>query len=136
MFECPIRLFMYGPSDPVERDRIEASMKQDKIAKATELKRTKQEAEERRKRLGLVSSGTTVSLGAEPENAESALTTLLQSSEAVEFRKEADPVKALAMGEEQLEKMPMAEQPPELKATLLPYQLQVCLTPPTTVPLL
>lgn len=120
---------MYGPSDPVQRARVEASLKKDGIAKATELKQTQQEAQERRKKLGLVNSRSTVGLGTEPENAESALAELLQGSEAVEFRKGADPVKTLAMGEKQLEKLPMAEQPPQLKATLLPYQLQVCVLP-------
>lgn len=119
---------MYGPSDSAERARIEAALKKDKLAKATELKNTKKEAEEQRKKLGLASSRTTVGLGAAQDQAEALidLTNLLENSEAVEFRKDADPVKALAMGEEELEKLPKASQPPQLKATLLPYQLQVC----------
>lgn len=129
-FDCPIRLYTYGPSDPVQRARVEASLKKDGIAKATELKQTQQEAEERRKKLGLINSRSTVGLGSQPEDAGPALADLLQGSQAVEFRKGADPVKTLAMGEEQLKKLPMAEQPPQLKATLLPYQLQVCVIPP------
>jgi SWI/SNF-related matrix-associated actin-dependent regulator of chromatin subfamily A3 len=118
---------MYGPSDPTERARIEAALKKDKLAKATELKNTKKEAEEQRKKLGLANSRTTVGLGVAQDQAQALvdLTNLLENSEAVEFRKDADPVKALAMGEKELEKLPKANQPPQLKATLLPYQLQV-----------
>jgi hypothetical protein len=36
-------------------------------------------------------------------------------------------IKTLAVDEEQLSKMPMATQPASLRATLLPYQLQVSL---------
>lgn len=126
MFDCPIRLFLYGPSDPVERARVEESLKKDKLAKATELKQSRQEAEEQRKKLGLVNTSSTVGLGVSDDEPQLSLETLLQSSEAVEFRKGGDPVKALAMGEEQLEKLPKATQPPQLKSTLLPYQLQVC----------
>jgi SWI/SNF-related matrix-associated actin-dependent regulator of chromatin subfamily A3 len=52
---------------------------------------------------------------------------VLQKSEAVEMRKGGDAIKSLAIGEDELAKMPMAEQPEQLKAQLLPYQLQVCL---------
>jgi SWI/SNF-related matrix-associated actin-dependent regulator of chromatin subfamily A3 len=52
---------------------------------------------------------------------------ILKSSDAVEFRKGGDAIKTLAKGEEELSKMPQAEQPKQLKSTLLPYQLQVCL---------
>jgi SWI/SNF-related matrix-associated actin-dependent regulator of chromatin subfamily A3 len=58
---------------------------------------------------------------------EVSLEEILKSSDAIEFRKGGDAIKALAMGEEQLSKMPQAEQPKQLKSTLLPYQLQVSL---------
>lgn len=51
---------------------------------------------------------------------------LAQASQAVQFRTGDDFARTMAMDEDTLAKMPMAAQPPALKATLLPYQLQVC----------
>lgn len=50
---------------------------------------------------------------------------LAQASQAVQFRTGDDVAKTIAMDEDTLAKLPMAAQPPGLKATLLPYQLQV-----------
>lgn len=108
---------------------IEAALKKDKLAKATQLKQTKKEAEERRRILGLTHGSSTAgglgSSGVQENEPEVSLESLLKTSEAVEFRKGGDAIKTLAMGEEELSKMPMAPQPPQLKSTLLPYQLQV-----------
>lgn len=60
-----------------------------------------------------------------PQKPEITMDNVLQKSEAVEMRKGGDAIKSLAIGEDELEKMPMAEQPGDLKAQLLPYQLQV-----------
>lgn len=57
---------------------------------------------------------------------------ILKASEAFEARTGNDAVKTLALGEDDLAKMPSAPQPPQLKATLLPYQLQVSLHLPFT----
>ena len=127
-YDCPVRLELYGPSDTAERNRIEDALKKDKLAKATQLQKTKKEAEDRRRALGLRNGGSTVGLseanGVELPP-EVSLESLLQNSESVELREGGDAVKTLAMDESQLEKMPMAAQPSELKSTLLPYQLQV-----------
>ncbi|UKZ73735.1 hypothetical protein TrVFT333_001385 [Trichoderma virens FT-333] len=124
-YDCPIRLSFYGPSDPAERTRIEAALKADKFVKATQLKQTRKDAESRRVVLGLSQRISTAGFGDSGQAVpEISLEEILQSSDAVEFRKGGDAIKALAMGEEELSKMPQAEQPSQLKSTLLPYQLQ------------
>jgi SWI/SNF-related matrix-associated actin-dependent regulator of chromatin subfamily A3 len=130
-YDCPIKLFFYGPSNPAERSVLEEKLKRDKLVRATELKKTKKEAEARRRALGLVSGTSSHGLGSEPaiaqkpEKPEVSMATLLQNSEAIELRNGADAIKKLAIGEDQLEKLPKAEQPAQLKSQLLPYQLQV-----------
>lgn len=130
-YDCPIKLFFYGPSDPAERSVLEEKLKKDKLVKATELKKTKKEAEARRRALGLVSGTSSHGLGSgpvvaqKPDKPEVSMATLLQNSEAVELRNGADAIKKLAIGEDQLEKLPKAKQPEQLKSQLLPYQLQV-----------
>jgi SWI/SNF-related matrix-associated actin-dependent regulator of chromatin subfamily A3 len=72
--------------------------------------------------MGLKSGRSTAGL---PEEApEVSLEELAKASQAVNLRVGGDVVKSLAMDEDQLSKLPMAEQPTSLKATLLPYQLQ------------
>lgn len=77
--------------------------------------------------LGLHQSVSTAGFESDKQQGapEVSLEEILKSSDAVEFRKGGDAIKALAMGEEELSKMPQAEQPKQLKSTLLPYQLQV-----------
>ncbi|KAH6607662.1 hypothetical protein Trco_003975 [Trichoderma cornu-damae] len=127
-YDCPIRLSFYGPSNPAERERVENALKADRFIKATQLKQTRRDAEARRVVLGLThGSSTSGGLGSRPLThvpAEVSLEDILESSDAVEFRKGGDAIKTLAMDEEQLSKMPQAEQPKQLKSTLLPYQLQ------------
>ncbi|RFU75228.1 hypothetical protein TARUN_7032 [Trichoderma arundinaceum] len=126
-YDCPIRLSFYGPSNPAERTRVENALKADKLVKATQLKQTRKDAEARRVLLGLSHGSSTVGgLGSSqfPEAPEVSLEEILKSSDAVEFRKGGDAIKTLAMGEEELSKMPQAEQPNQLKSMLLPYQLQ------------
>ncbi|GKU21611.1 unnamed protein product [Fusarium langsethiae] len=117
-----------GLSDPQERSRIEESLKKDKLVKATELKNSRKETEARKKvALGLMNGCSTHGVGSElavPQKPEITMDNVLQKSEAVEMRKGDDAIKSLAIGEDELEKMPMADQPEDLKAQLLPYQLQ------------
>lgn len=121
-------LEIYGPSDPERRYNLENLLKQDKILKAMQLKRTKKEAEERRKAtMNLTSSQTSIGLGdLQPELAGMSMEELLRQSESYEACREGDAMKKLAMDEDKLSKLPKADQPAALKATLLPYQLQVC----------
>ena len=128
-YDCPVRLYFYGPSDPTERARIEEQLKKDKLVKATELKNTRKDAEARRAIMGLTQGSSTAGVGEGdiiPIEPEVSLEELLHTSEKVEFRKGADAIQTMAFGEKELEKMPKADQPARLKAKLLPYQLQVC----------
>lgn len=107
---------------------IEQALKKDKLAKATQLKNTKKEAQERRARvLGLHNGGSTAGFGDTglAGEAEVSIEDLLKTSEAVDVRNGGDAFKSLSMGENDLATMPEAPQPVQLKATLLPYQLQV-----------
>jgi SWI/SNF-related matrix-associated actin-dependent regulator of chromatin subfamily A3 len=72
--------------------------------------------------MGLKSGRSTAGF---PEEApQVSLEELAMASQAVNLRSGGDAVKSLAMDEDQLSKLPIAEQPSSLKATLLPYQLQ------------
>lgn len=77
--------------------------------------------------MGLKAGGSANGVGAEAaaDKGGWTLEDLIKASEAAEFRLGGDAIRTLAVGEEHLSKMPAAEQPSELKATLLPYQLQV-----------
>lgn len=80
--------------------------------------------------MGLTGASTVNGLnqdGAIQTEPEVSLEALLKTSEAVEMRKGGDAIKILAIGEDQLEQMPKADQPSRLKSQLLPYQRQVCL---------
>jgi len=79
--------------------------------------------------MSLTNDRATGGLGAEVNSSEPELSweELMQASQAVQFRTADDMIKTLAVDEEQLSKMPMATQPASLRATLLPYQLQVSL---------
>ncbi|KAJ3944464.1 uncharacterized protein N0V96_005996 [Colletotrichum fioriniae] len=122
MFDCPVRLQLYGSSNPVDRSALEDKLKKDKLLKARELKQTRAEAEAQRKMLGIKGSQSTVGLN--PAEPEVSLEDLAQASQAISSRPRGDAVKSLVMDEDFLSKMPMAEQPDVLESTLLPYQLQ------------
>ncbi|GJN66954.1 hypothetical protein ACCO45_011115 [Purpureocillium lilacinum] len=127
IYDCPIRVLFFGPSDPASRARIEKALKADKLVKATQLNQTRKEAEAKRLAMGLKAGSSSQGVGSEqnePDQAEVTLEDLMKSSDATEFRQGGDAIKTLAIDEDHLAKMPMATQPPELKATLLPYQLQ------------
>ncbi|PHH73104.1 hypothetical protein CDD80_4034 [Ophiocordyceps camponoti-rufipedis] len=127
MFDCPVRLSFFGPSDPAERARIEQGLKASRLLKATQLKQTKQQAQALRAASGLKSGSTSYGIGSDVggiTQAELSLEELIKKSDATEFRRGGDAIKTLAIDEAYLAAMPMAEQPPQLASTLLPYQLQ------------
>lgn len=128
-FQCPVRLYFYGPSSPIQRARIEQDLKRDKLVKVKELKQTKADAETRRKLTGLRNGGSTVGLGAgsiyQSEADPNALEKILETSQVLQGVRDCDAIKTLAIGEGELEKMPKADQPFQLASSLLPYQLQV-----------
>ncbi|KAG9255869.1 SNF2 family N-terminal domain-containing protein [Emericellopsis atlantica] len=126
-YDCPAKLSFYGPSDATQRATIEANLKKDKLVKATQLKQTKKDAEARRRIQDLRNGGSTAGVGEAvviEDEPTVTLVSLLSNSEAVDFRADKDAIKTLALSEEQLAQMPQAAQPPQLSATLLPYQLQ------------
>ena len=138
-FDCPVRLELYGTSDVLARAALEQRLKNDRLLKANQMKQTRKENEQRRKPLGLKSGGSGVGLG--PKASPSApspgsaspgpgvsMQQLMQASQAMTFRDGEDAIQTLAMNEEQLVKLPKADQPDILRAQLLPYQLQVSST--------
>jgi SWI/SNF-related matrix-associated actin-dependent regulator of chromatin subfamily A3 len=104
------------------RQNLEERLKRDRLVKAGLLKQTRRDNElARRKAMGLKSGRGTASLA---DGEEVSLEELAATSQAVNFRANADIAQTLAMDEDQLSKLPQAEQPTQLSATLLPYQLQ------------
>ncbi|RDA82962.1 hypothetical protein CP532_0874 [Ophiocordyceps camponoti-leonardi (nom. inval.)] len=127
VFDCPVRLSFFGPSDPIERERIEQELKANKLVKATQLKQTKKAAEALRAATGLKAGAATYGIGSDAAGmaqANLSLEELIKISDATEFRREGDAIKTLAIDEAYLAAMPQAQQPPQLASTLLPYQLQ------------
>ncbi|KAK4130663.1 RAD5-like protein [Trichocladium antarcticum] len=122
-YDCPIRIFIYGTSNALERPRLEERLKNDRLVKAGQLMQTRKDNDQQRQAMGLRSGRGTAGLPSGKPEA-SSLAQLAQASQAVNFRAEGDIVQTLAMDEDQLSKMPQAKQPDGLGATLLPYQLQ------------
>ncbi|KAL2200230.1 RAD5-like protein [Corynascus similis CBS 632.67] len=122
-FECPIRMYFYGPSNALARANLEERLKRDKLVKATQLKQTRKENEQRRKTMGLKGGRSTAGFPADGKE-EVSLEQLAQTSQAVNFRAGGDIAQTMVMGEDQLSKMPQAGQPEQVCAKLLPYQLQ------------
>ena len=128
-YDCPIRIYIYGNSSLVDRAELEERLKKDKLVKATQLKQTRQDneakrqlEESQRRAMGLTSGRGTAGFSlAEPEPT---LQDIAKSSQAVNLRAGSDLAKSFAMDEDQLSKMPLAEQPTTISATLLHYQLQ------------
>lgn len=122
-FECPVKLSLFGTADPIARAALEDRLKSDKLLKATQLKQTRPKPPEppRKNVMGLKGSQSRVTF---PADSEISLDQLTQLSQAMQFRSGDDNLKALAMDEEALSKLPQAKQPQELRSTLLPYQLQ------------
>ncbi|KAI1346448.1 SNF2 family N-terminal domain-containing protein [Xylaria sp. FL0043] len=125
-YDCPIRIYLYGTSDPARRLELEAKLKADKLVKATELKNTRKEAEARRAlsavakdpENGAPALGLGTSDYSQPEQA------VLEESEAMDFRAGPGALDVLNMDEATLSAMPHATQPDTIKSNLLPHQLQ------------
>lgn len=131
-FDCPVRLYYYGPSDTSTRLELEARLKDDRLLKATQLKATRQEAEAQRSAAKHLDNGVpSVGLASVQQDhtqgvqQESLLQELMADSEAIQFRGDLSSVDAFAMDEDTLSKLPSAHQPEGIQSTLLPYQLQV-----------
>ncbi|TIC99540.1 Helicase-like transcription factor [Colletotrichum higginsianum] len=124
MFDCPIRLHIYGTSNPINRLALEEKLKRDKLIKAGELKKTRAEAEAQRKVLGIKGSQSRIGLDGGTAAPEVSLEELAQASQTVQDQHRGDAIKSFVVDEDFLSKMTMAEQPAVLESTLLPYQLQ------------
>ncbi|KAI0882796.1 SNF2 family N-terminal domain-containing protein [Annulohypoxylon maeteangense] len=125
-WECPVRLYFYGTSDAMARLQLEERLKNDKLIKATQLKRTRNHAEAQRDAaMRLRANATTVGLpGDEGGLQGDVLQDLLVDSEAIEFRGDLSSIDVFAQSEDSLSKLPKALQPSAIKSKLLPYQLQ------------
>lgn len=116
-------MFIHGTINAFARSRLEERLKSDKLLKATQLKQTRKENEQQRKNMGLKSGRGTAGFPIDVDE-ETSLEDLTRASEAVNFRAGGDIAQTLALNEDQLSKLPAAEQPEGVSATLLPYQLQ------------
>lgn len=130
-YDCPIRLYFYGPSEPVARTVLENKIKADKLLKANDMKKNRKEAEARKNVMGMKSGtttgsglGNTAEVTLQKQEQDATLQGLVATSEALETVRSDAFADTLALGEDQLKDMPMAPQPDDLKSTLLPYQLQ------------
>ncbi|KAI1367904.1 SNF2 family N-terminal domain-containing protein [Xylaria arbuscula] len=124
-FDCPIRLYFYGTSDRAARLELETKLKADKLLKATELKKTRQEAEAQRaiaKEVDGDESAPALGLGTSDINQPREV--VLEESEALDFRADPNALDVLNMDEATLSAMPQAQQPDAIKSTLLLHQLQ------------
>ncbi|KAI1094882.1 SNF2 family N-terminal domain-containing protein [Rostrohypoxylon terebratum] len=120
-YVVPVLLLFYGTSDPEARLRLEGKLKADKLIKATQLKETRRHAETQRSNaLRLRVNATTYGSG----DQEDPLQDLIAESQVAQFRGDLSSVDVLALNEEALSKLPMAQQPKAIKSQLLPYQLQ------------
>ncbi|KAJ8128974.1 hypothetical protein O1611_g4658 [Lasiodiplodia mahajangana] len=127
-FDCPIRLYFYGTSDPSARLELEAKLKADKLIKASDLKNTRNEAEAQRaisrQRKNGEPQNTTPALGLGTSEYSQAHQEALEDSEAVDFRADPNALDVLNMDEATLSAMPQAAQPDAIKSQLLFHQLQ------------
>ncbi|KAI1171577.1 hypothetical protein F4777DRAFT_48271 [Nemania sp. FL0916] len=126
-FDCPIRLILYGTNNPVARSQLEAKLKADKLVKATELNKTRKEAESQRATSQRSKKNTpAMGLGTSdygPDSTQSRQE-VLEDSEVADFQADPSALDVLNMDEETLSKMPKAAQPDEIKSRLLFHQLQ------------
>jgi hypothetical protein len=127
---------LFCTSDPSARLEIEAKMKADKLPvlkrpKEPKAKVPKEPQDRERKKLGFQGSQSTGNNQPE-EIAGPSLEDLVQGSERFRPRDVEELVEQWGAPEEKLADMPMADQPKNLQAQLLPYQRQVswheCLT--------
>jgi SWI/SNF-related matrix-associated actin-dependent regulator of chromatin subfamily A3 len=131
-FDCPILLKLFCTSDPIARLEIEGRMKADKLPlvkrpKEPKPKMPKEPQDHKRKKMEFQSSQSAGS--SQPEEfLGPSLEDLVHGSERFRPRDIEELVEQWGSPEEKLAKMPMADQPNDLKAQLLPYQRQVSYT--------
>ncbi|KAF5872570.1 putative rad5-like protein [Botrytis fragariae] len=129
-YDCPVLLKIYGPADPAVRANLEKQL----AAKRLPLKRREVAPPKppkapvlppQRKQMGFTSSQASSSSQIEPTPQPVIdLAHFVANSERFNPREVDKMAEELGLPEDALSKMPMAEQPKDLKATLLPYQRQ------------
>jgi SWI/SNF-related matrix-associated actin-dependent regulator of chromatin subfamily A3 len=144
MFDCPVDLQLFGPGDPEEQTRLMGRMRSDglPIGIARERLKDRQREEKKRaqeaakaaraQRMGQPSRknlGASDSALQESATGRSAVTNasigeLIDLSTSFDPRDASRVVEEFGVHEEDLAKMPMADAPEGLKATLYPHQLQ------------
>ncbi|KAI0419289.1 hypothetical protein F5X98DRAFT_335720 [Xylaria grammica] len=122
-FDCPIRLYFYGTSDPTGRLKLETKLKADKLLTATELKNTRKEAQAQRAIAQELKNGAPA-LGLGTSDHSQPRQEALEDSEAMDFRADPSALDVLNMDEATLSAMPQAEQPNTINSSLLFHQLQ------------
>ena len=128
LFDCPINLKVFGPTEPAARQRLEEKLKADRIpiqkrgiAAPKPPKKLVEETLSQRKKMGLQSSA---SHGSSQPQAELDLQHFIQNSELFRPRDMEKFMEQWGAPEDMLAKMPMADQPVRLSSILLPYQRQ------------
>ncbi|KAL3446281.1 SNF2 family N-terminal domain-containing protein [Aspergillus insuetus] len=142
-YDCPIVLKLYGPSDVEKREGLKRKMEQDKLP-LSHLKQAEREAKKREKerekaaKEAAKKARTGQLLGAAAKLGYSALSRpfgdevigeesmeeLISQSTTFNPREIGQVAESFGLKESDLENMPLADNPPSLSTTLLPYQRQ------------
>ncbi|RDW78757.1 DEAD/DEAH box helicase [Aspergillus mulundensis] len=142
-YDCPIVLKLYGPSDPERREALKQKMMQDKLplnhlkqAERDEIKARKErekamkEASKKARKGQLLEAANNLGYTnlAQPLGegiiTEESLDELINQSSTFNPREIGQVAESFGLKEADLENMPMADNPPSLTTTLLPYQRQ------------
>lgn len=128
-FDCPIQLRLFCTSDPSAKLEIEARMKADKLPLVKRPKEPKPKVpsepqDRKRKKMGFQGFQSTESSKQEEYNGPT-LEDLVHGSEQFRPRDVEELIEQWGSPEDKLAEMPMADQPKDLQAQLLPYQRQV-----------
>jgi len=123
-YDCPVHLKLFGPGEPIARAELESRLKADKLPLKTRAlsapKKPKQAVAPPKRTQGYSNSQTSSS----QQEPELSIADLTASAERFRPRDIQEIVERWGAGEDALSKMPMADQPENLQATLLPYQRQ------------
>ncbi|KAF2280728.1 uncharacterized protein EI97DRAFT_428835 [Westerdykella ornata] len=149
-FDCPIEIKVYGTDEPVARENLIAQMRADKLPVGHAMDRKRKEAKAAKEReklaakaarearknggavvwagdglqfntpLGEYAAGSSQGLGLNPMSLED----IIGNSDRINPRSLEQVVEQFGIKEEELEKMPKAQQPDALATELRPFQLQ------------
>ncbi|KAK0659302.1 Helicase-like transcription factor [Lasiodiplodia hormozganensis] len=136
-FDMPLAVKLYGTSDPVERLSLTSEMKADRLpldefrriekAERDRLKAAQQAAKKQKSAARQGKSDQQWAAGVAPGSSqadEQSLDDIVGESERFNPRNVDQMVEKFGAQEADLQNLPMAKQPKEISAELLPYQLQ------------